>query len=236
MTQKHTMILWREPDLEIRSFDEIAKEAFDIMNVFQQFDNEWRPNKLVGYRQKDGPFEWNYEHFAEALKKGVNREGKVEFPDLGYRMGFYSSSNEDRCFGHSLHVGDTQFLNVLTVSIGLDWDLQNKLIADNLVLLFEELVEHFQPFWGCIANAKISKEYNYFNKEEYIPQTIYWVNYFNKTVEENIGQHKIDEVLSQYTNITMKNGILRLKDTMIDFNVELDVRMQQEVHHQLLHD
>ncbi len=47
-----------------------------------------------------------------------------------------------------------------------------------------------------------------------MPQTIYWVNYFNKTVEENIGQHKIDEVLSQYTNITMKNGILRLKDTM----------------------
>ena len=233
MVQYHKIILWKEPDSEEGGFDDIAKDAFSIMDVFQQFPSEWRPNYLPGYRKSDKRFEWNYENFVPLLKKGANREGKKVFSDLGYRIGFFSSLDDDESFGHSLGIGNTKFTNVLVTDIALNLDLTEKTNADKIVLLFEKLVDRFSPYWGCISNSYIVSEYGYFDKEKNLPKTTYWVNYFNDAILDNIGREKIQEVLDKYEGVTFKDGFLKIKDTAIDFEDAADIQLHKEIDAQL---
>lgn len=51
MLQTHTIILWKKPEKEAMCFEDLAQKAIDIMSVFQEFDPEWRPNYLTGYKK-----------------------------------------------------------------------------------------------------------------------------------------------------------------------------------------
>lgn len=234
MIQTHTIVLWRMPELEEKSFDSLARNSFELMSVFQDFDCEWRPNYLTGYKKNKTKFQWNYNNFSEELKKGVNREGKKAFSHLGYQISFYSSLIEDKSFGHSLTIGSTRFFNVLTVKIANDFNLYDNVNAKKMERLFEKLVERFNPFWGCVANSKIASKYGYFDQDNNIPQTVYWLNYFNENIIENIGKERIDNVLSEYSSMSFKNGLLRLCSIPIDYESEEDVQFHEEIHSSLI--
>lgn len=51
MLQTHTIILWKKPEKEVMCFEDLAKKAFGIMSVFQEFNPEWRLNYLTGYKK-----------------------------------------------------------------------------------------------------------------------------------------------------------------------------------------
>lgn len=234
MLQTNKIILWKNSDLYMRDFDDIAKDAFSIMDVFQQFEYEWRPNYLTSYRKEETPFEWSYPNFSKELKKGVNTEGKKVFRDLGYIIGFYSSIKDEDSFGYSLKIGNTRFLNTLIVDLPININLNDIEVSNNISLMFEMLVERFSPFWGCVANSGFLSEYGYFNKVENVPETIFWLNYFSDATIKKIGKKKIDKVIKDYPNITMKNGIFKLRDVAMDFENEEDRQLHNEIHSRLL--
>lgn len=89
MTQKHNIILWRNPDNELQSFENISRNAFKTMGIFQQFNTNWQPNYLTGHRKNTEKFNWSYENFSETLKKCVNKEGKKYFWIWGIQYHFF---------------------------------------------------------------------------------------------------------------------------------------------------
>lgn len=223
MTQKHNIILWRNPDNELQSFENISRNAFKTMGIFQQFNTNWQPNYLTGHRKNTEKFNWSYENFSETLKKCVNKEGKKIFLDLGYSISFFSALNEYESFGYLLNVGSTKFINNLIIDIPINIDLSNLEIANTTIRLFEKLVENFKPFWGCIANESIASEYGYFDIQKKLPKTIFWLNYFDNVIIENMDKNKIIEIVNKNEEITFNKGIFQIKNTAIDIEKEDDM-------------
>lgn len=125
-------------------------------------------------------------------------------------------------------------INTLVVDLPININLNDIEISNNISSMFEILVERFSPFWGCVANSGFVSEYGYFNTDENIPETIFWLNYFNDAIIKKIDNKKIERVIKDYPNITVKNGIFRIKDIAIDFEDEKDRQLHNEIHSRLL--
>lgn len=229
MAQKHTLILWRYPEHEIVPFDSIAKDAFGTMNVFRQFNTKWQPNYLVSNKKNKEKFDWNYQNFSEMLKKGVNKERKKVFLNLGYTISFFSSINEDESFGYLLKVGSTKFINTLIIDIALDVDLGDKITANRMVVLFEKLVEKFKPFWGCIANESIGSQYGYFDLQKKIPKTIYWINYFDESIIDNLNESRMMQLADKNEEVIFNKGFFQIKSTAIESESESDMSLHTRI-------
>lgn len=107
MIQRHSIILWRKADRADKSFEEISKEAYEVLNLFQDCPQELRPNYLTAKTRKDvKEFDWNYENFSNMLKKGINREGETTFEDLGYSTSFFSSLDEQNSTAFIMTAGN----------------------------------------------------------------------------------------------------------------------------------
>ena len=53
MIQRHSMILWKKAERENKSFEEISKEAYEVLSLFQDCPQELRPNYLTAKTKKD---------------------------------------------------------------------------------------------------------------------------------------------------------------------------------------
>lgn len=101
MIQRHSIVLWRQAERKDKSFEEIAKEAYEVLDLFQCYPQELRPNYLTVKTKKDiKEFDWNYKNFSEQLKKGINKEGEVIFNELGYSISFFFFHGREKllCF------------------------------------------------------------------------------------------------------------------------------------------
>ena len=105
--------------------------------------------------------------------------------------------------------------------------------TDTIVILFEKLVRKYSPFWGAVTNSFIANKYSYFDCSKGLTNTAYWVNYFNDSVLENIGAKKVNRLIEQYPDMHFENGILRIKDTAVDYEAEGDMQLHEAVHKEL---
>ena len=235
MIQRHSIILWRKAEKEDKSFEEISKEAYEVLNLFQYCSQELRPNYLTGKTKKDiKEFEWNYENFSEQLKKGVNKEDEVVFKELGYSISFFSSMDEKNSCTFSMTAGNKfeKINNVLIVDLPLSYNLYEKETADIISDLFGKLVQVYKPFWGCISNRALSRKYGKF-LEGNLPTTVHWINYWSEDILGTIGMEKIQDMVNKNTMSTFKTGILSIKETAFDVEKEDDIRFHAEMHNQL---
>ena len=235
MIQRHSIILWRKAEKEDKSFEEISKEAYEVLNLFQYCSQELRPNYLTGKTKKDiKEFEWNYENFSEQLKKGVNKEDEVVFKELGYSISFFSSMDEKNSCTFSMTAGNKfdKINNVLIVDLPLSYNLYEKETADIISDLFRKLVQVYKPFWGCISNRALSRKYGKF-LEGNLPTTVHWINYWSEDILGTIGMEKIQNMVNKNTMSTFKMGILSIKETAFDVEKEDDIRFHAEMHNQL---
>ena len=128
MVQRHSIILWRKAEKMEKSFEQISKEAFEVLNIFQEYSQELRPNYLTAKTKKQvKEFDWNYKNFSEQLKTGINKENDRIFKELGYSISFFSSMDEKNSSAFSMTVGNkcAPFYNVLVVDLPLSYDLYN---------------------------------------------------------------------------------------------------------------
>lgn len=129
MLQRHAIILWKKAESEDRNFEDFSKEAYDTLNIFQDYPQELRPNYLTVTSKKDiREFDWNYEQFYRVLKKGVNREGEAVFEELGYSISFFSSTDENASCAFLMSVGNKndKFYNTFIIDLPLSWNLCDK--------------------------------------------------------------------------------------------------------------
>lgn len=235
MIQRHSIILWKKAEKKDKDFEEIAKEAYEVLNLFQDCPQELRPNYLTAKTKKDiKEFDWNYENFRSMLKKGINKEGENIFEDLGYSISFFSSLNGQNSCGFEIIAGNKneKFYNVLIINLPLSLNLYDKKMADMIRNLFEKLIQSYKPYWGCISNKALSRKYGKF-LEGNLPTTVHWINYWSEDIIGTIGMKKIQNVVDKNTMSTFKTGILSIKETALDVEKEDDIRLHAEFHKQL---
>lgn len=232
MIQRHSIILWRQAEREDKSFEEISKEAYEVLDLFQCYPQELRPNYLT-VKTKKGikEFDWNYKNFSEQLKKGINKEGEVIFNKLGYSISFFSSMDEKNSCAFSMTAGNKfeKINNALIVDLPLSLNLYDKKMAGIISDLFEKLVQAYKPFWGCISNKALSRKYGKF-LEGNLPTTVHWMNYWSEDIIETIGMEKIQKIVEGNSVMSFRNGILSIRDTALDVDKGEDVRFHDELH------
>ena len=235
MIQRHSMILWKKAEREDKSFEEISKEAYEVLSLFQDCPQELRPNYLTAKTKKDiKEFDWNYENFSNMLKKGINKEGETSFEDLGYSISFFSSINEEDSATFLMTVGNKfeKLYNTLIIGLPLSLNFFDKKTSEMISNLFRRLVQSYMPFWGCISNKALSRKYGKY-LEGNLPTTVHWINYWSEDIIHTIGMEKIQKSIEENQEISFKNGILSIKEMALDVEKEDDVRLHAEIHNQL---
>lgn len=235
MTQRHSIILWKKAEREDKNFEELAREAYDIFNIFHNYPQELRPHYLTVKSLKDvKKFDWNYENFSGELKKKINREGAKVFEELGYSISFFSSMDDENSCGFRMRVGNKidKFYNTFIINLPLSLNLYDEKTADMIGNMFEELVHVYYPFWGCISNKTLSRKYVKY-LEGNLPTTVHWMNYWSEDIIHAIGIKKIQKIVNENPLILFQKGIFKIKNVALDADKEDDLRFQDELQKQL---
>ena len=235
MVQRHSIILWKKAEKKNKDFMEISKEAYEVLKLFQDYPQELRPNYLTAKTKNEiKAFDWNFENFSNELKKGVNKEGENAFEDLGYTISFFSSMIENDSCTFQMRAGNKneKFYNTLIINLPLSLNLYNEKNAVKISKLFEKLVKAYIPYWGCISNKLMSRKYGKFI-EANLPTTVHWMNYWSEDIVRTIGVEKIQKMVDENQLISLKSGILSIKDTALDVNKEEDIRFHDKLQKQL---
>lgn len=228
MLHRHSLILWASASNE--NFEASLKKSNELLSALKEFGYELSPNYITAKRKKDAqPFDWSTDTLAELLKKGVNKEGKKTFSDLGYRVSFFSSLKEDDSAGISLLVGvsNTNFINNFIVNLPLSLPMyDDNLLNEKLIKVFKECIKIFNPFWACIGNSVNLRRYDGYWGEK-LPTAIHWVNYFDNEISQLLGDNAI---MASPVSIKEKfhhGYYLVLKNKPINDVSEEDIILQQ---------
>lgn len=74
----YTIGFWRKTEQSGIPFDEIARRAYDTITIFNDLQEEYRPNYQTVRRKRDAvPFDWGYDNFYEKLKKMLTNPKKL---------------------------------------------------------------------------------------------------------------------------------------------------------------
>lgn len=236
MVQRHSIILWKKAEEEDKIFEEISEEAYEVLKLFQDYPQKLRPNYLTAKTKKDVKrFDWNYENFSNELKRGVNKEGKNMFENLGYAISFFSSIDEEDSCAFQMRAGNKneKFFNTLIVNLPLSLNLYDEKMAGEISNLFEKLVQAYRPYWGCVSNGILSQKYGQF-LENMLPTTVHWINYWSEDIISTIGMERIQKIIDKYPIISLKKGVLLINDKALDVDKEDDMRFHDELQKQLL--
>lgn len=229
MVQRHTIVLWKYADKEKKDFSELSKYAYEIIGLLRKYPTGIQPNFLQANTKKEvKTFDWDYNNFYELLEKGINAENGNVFSELGYTISFFSSLNEEESSSIKLHVGDIKNKNILIIDLPISFNLFEKTNAIIVRNLFKDLVMKFEPFWGCVSNRVLSRKYGKY-LDGNLPTTIHWINYWNDTIINEIGNKKIMSILKKYPYILFDNGILSIKDTALNVEDLEDMNYHEEL-------
>lgn len=235
MIQRHSIILWKKAERKDKDFEEISKEAYEILKLFQGYPQKLRPNYLTAKFPKDTKeFDRNYKKFSSVLKEGINREGENVFEDLGYSISFFSSMNENDSCAFQMKVGNKndKFYNTLIINLPLSLSLYDEKTADMIRILFEKLTQVYIPYWGCISNKALSRKYGKY-LEGNLPTTVHWMNYWSEDIINTIGIRKIQKVVDENSMVSFQKNILTIQDVALDIEKEDDVRFHDRLQKQL---
>lgn len=227
--QLYKMLLWRKPEEKEASFEEIAKRAYDTVNLFCSLPVEYRPRYLANQCLRTAvEFDWSYGGFSAALKKGVNKEpftGCI-FEDLGYGINFFSSKKDSLSFEYDISVGikSGKFKNVIMINIPIQFNMIDSHNSDIIAKLFEEAIDKFEPQWGCIVNQSIRrKEAFKIDPRNRTTKEVYWMTYWSDEYASIVGKRKLESIPTAFPDAEYHNGLLRLRKQAFDVDNEADI-------------
>ncbi len=229
MLQTQKIILWRKPEIEKVSFDEIAHRAYDSISVLQKYDEIFRPNFLTVYKKSDASkFEWSYRNFSEKLQKKVMKIGKKEITELGYSLAFFSSLNDDETSGISVRVGnkDSKFINTLIIHLPLCINYSDDINSNMIKTMFTELVNCFEPYWGCVASNKFVITDNYMSGNN--PLYIHWLNYWSDEVASTVSDMFFEKI-KKMPEISYSGGILQIGERAFNEKNDNDMELFKNI-------
>lgn len=228
MLQTHTLILWA--DAYEADFEESLEKTYTLLKLLKESGLGLDPKYLPAMRKKDAKtFELTKTSLAELLRKGVHKEGKVVFPDLGYRTHFFSSFNDNDSAGIMLGVGvsNPRFYNTCVVELPISLKIYDEHTIERLMTLFKKSIVVFDPFWGCIGNSVNSRRYGGYYGDE-LPITVHWINYFGSRLSKFYGDKMIVSAPVYSAEKFHKGYFIELKEKPINDDVKEDIALQQQ--------
>lgn len=230
MIQRQSIILWKKA--EQKSFEKTAEEAFEVLSVLKNYPEFLRPNYIKAYSKKDvKSFSFEYDVFKSLLKEGVNRNKNIVFEKLGYSVAFFSSFNEMDASSFDLHVGttDPKFINTCIMNLPLSYNYYDEEKAKMIYELFCDLVKAFRPFWGCVSNTILSREFQPF-LDDIKPSTVHWINYWSEKIQQAVGMEKINEFVHNNKTVYFNKGVLSINKTALNVENEADMLLHKKLH------
>lgn len=237
MVQRYSIVLWRKADKKERSFEEVALEAYETLDILQKYPVSFRPNYVTrDYKKNSFIMKWDFDVFCEELKKGVNKEGSRVVEDLGYSVSFFSSEKEEESCSISIAVGvkDNRFINSLIIKLPYGLDLKNNNNVSLVRSLFEMLISKYKPFFGCISNSFAMKKEGRGYIENDIPTCIHWMNYWSDVIVANIGEKKLFQMAKSIAEVFFENGIFSISNRALDFDNKEDVEYYVRINSEIL--
>lgn len=237
--QTYTMIFWRHAEKEDIAFDDIAKRAYDTLQIFNKyFPEKYRPNyTTVKNKSEANLYNWNYEDFCNDLMKNVNHTRDMVFKDLGYSLSFFSSLNDESSCGYMIHVGATNkmFLNTISVNLSIDFDYFNKDYYDILEKTFYKCAEKFGAFYASIYNTKIGggKFAKFKSDSVYDITSVNWLNYWSPEILKSFDAKVLKKLEKEYEEFIFKNGFIKLQDKPLNAESEEDLEYKNQVESEL---
>ncbi|KAF5028239.1 hypothetical protein [Sedimentibacter saalensis] len=227
MLQVHSIILWANAKND--EFKTSVDRAYALIMALKEFGTELSPNYLTAKRKKDAkPFDYTYETLEELIRKGVNKEGKTVFADLGYSVSFFSSLVEQDSAGIKFHVGTSnpKFIDTFIIHLPQTCPIYtDTTIGERLINLFKKCVDIFDPFWGCLGNGVNARRYDGYWGDT-LPTSTHWINYFGESVTKQLSVTRIEKCPIYKVEKLSKGYFLQLKTTPIDDTNEGDIKIQ----------
>lgn len=228
--QTHTLILWAHPNNE--SFKSTIERAYSVLVLLRDFGDELSPNFLTVKSKADAkPFDVKLENLENVIRKGVNKEGGSNFPELGYRISFFSSLDDKNSAKISLTIGTSnpQLKNSLVINFPQNFHLyQDEALREKVMKLFKELSSVFNPYWGCIQNDVNANRLDVL-WDKSLPTSIHWANFFGFDIVNLLGVARVQSAPISEVLKASAGYFIKLKDTPIDDNDIRDVKLQESI-------
>lgn len=225
------MVFWRHNEAISTSFDEIAKQAYSIMNIFNNhLPKEFRPNYLTVNKKQDAkPYDWNYQTFYNDLYKNVNHTKERVFKELGYSLSFFSSLENANSFGYMIHVGatDPRFTNSIVVNLAFYYNYFDEKACKTLEKIFYECVRSFGAYYACVANSSSILNNGLYLTDEGVPTSLHWLNYWSPEIMKKIDRKRVKKLEQKYKEFVFNDGFLKLQNVALDANSEQDVEYKK---------
>lgn len=232
MKSTYSIVLWKKS--HDKGLDDTFKNTFETLSILQKYNPSYRPNYLTCRSKAEAmsapKFEWNYDNFVGQLRKGVNKEGDKEFPDLGYSISFFSSKESDSA-GISAHVGivNKLFHDSIVINLHNNVDWNDAAAAEEVERLFGELCKEYNPIWGGICDNNLLLRFNGYLSDGK-PNFLCWLNYWPDDIEEKVGKKKIKKAVKKYPDMDYSDHIL--KTGRKPYSVESEDDMRQLIEKQ----
>ena len=193
MIDTYTMILWaRSKECLIENQ---AEQVFNILMTLKKIDY-LNPKYETVYRKKDAV---EFDLTLENVKALIIRKKDKQFPDLGSRIGFFTSLNEDEAAGILISIGvsDSMFINSIVIDMNWDYKKIGLEKYNELESLFKALIIQFKPFYGCISSKSTLDKYDhYYDRSNDRPIAIFDMNYWSNEIIKGLKIN--DKILSKF--------------------------------------
>lgn len=181
MNQTYTIVFWEHPH---QASLEMAVQQLE--RIFESFSDcpEYIDNICVSYKGKYVGYD--SVELNDLVQRGVNHEGKIKFPQLGYRILFRFELFGEKTYGSALLGASAEnCTNSLNIKISENVDLNTPAKSEPVIQLFEKLANTSNWYWGAVIdNITARRKGSLLN--EGIPTAIHWVNFWGDEIKEHI--------------------------------------------------
>lgn len=225
MIDTYTMILWAKANNN--GIDTQAKQVFDILNTLSQVPY-LRPKYLTAYQKKDTT---EFELTLENIEKLITKKRDKQFEELGSKISFFTSLNDNESVGISISIGvsKAKFQNTVVLDLNFDYKKQSVKKFDELSEIFKKFVIIFAPFYGCITSRSNGSMFDtYYDKTNNTPTSIFDINYWGIDIINNLPISEIQEKV--FECIEMNRGYyIRLQKEPVNISNIDHIKLQKDI-------
>ena len=225
MIDTYTMVLWAKANDD--GIDIQAKQVFNILTILNQVPY-LRPKYLTARKKKDiKEFELTFDN----VRKMIIKKGDKQFVELGSKISFFTSLNEEESVGITISIGVSKikFQNSIVLDLNSDYKEQNVERFDELSKTFKKLVSVFNPFYGCITSRSNSNMFDtYYDKTNNLLSSVFDINYWGEDIVNNLPIREIQKKVFECVEIN-RGYYIRLQKEPVDILNRSHMKLQKDI-------
>ena len=225
MIDTYTMILWAKANNN--KIDTQTKQVFDILSTLSQV-SYLRPKYLTANRKKNTT---EFELTLDNVEKLITKKRDKQFEELGSKISFFTSLNDDESVGISISIGvsKAKFQNTIVLDLNFDYKEQSVEKFDELSEVFKKLVSVFAPFYDCIKRRSNRSMFDtYYDKINNSPTSIFDINYWGEDIVNDLPISEIRKKVFECIEIN-SGYYIRLQKEPINISNINHMKLQKDI-------